>query len=275
MVSSRPVAKIFVATPQSEGVGAKVRRSIGSGKMRNFDPFLLLDEFSVRKPAGFPDHPHRGQQTVTYMLEGAFEHKDNKGHSGVISVGDIQWMTAGRGIVHSEMPGTEGNNVGLQLWVNLAAKDKMSKPQYQELRAADIPTATSPNGDVSVKVVAGRCYGIESGVFTVTPTMFWDVRAKANATFEELLPPEYNSFVYVLEGSVLIGSDMKKGEHGTCAILGGGESVVVKTGDVDSRFVVISGMPHNEPIVQHGPFVMNSNEEIMEAFRDFSSGKFD
>eukprot|EP00178_Gracilaria_changii_P001985 TRINITY_DN128_c0_g1_i2.p2 TRINITY_DN128_c0_g1~~TRINITY_DN128_c0_g1_i2.p2 ORF type:complete len:178 (-),score=28.86 TRINITY_DN128_c0_g1_i2:738-1271(-) len=131
MTAFRDVKKVVIAREQSEGVGARVRRSIGSFELRNLDPFLLLDEFNVSKPAGFPDHPHRGMQTVTYMLEGAFRHEDNKGHAGTIGVGDLQWMTAGRGIVHSEMPATDGSNIGLQLWVNLAAKDKMIKPQYQ------------------------------------------------------------------------------------------------------------------------------------------------
>lgn len=233
------------------------------------------------------------------MLKGAFKHEDNKGHSGTIGPGDIQWMTAGRGIVHSEMPASNGDNVGLQLWVNLSAKDKMTavrkkrliaspdasrsifinicihaQPQYQELREKDIPTARSPAGDVLVKVVAGKCYGVESAVFTATPTMFWDVRANGGAVFEEKLPASYNAFVYVLEGTVQIGADQKQGEHGTCAILGEGESVIVKAVTEYARFVVISGKPHNEPIVQHGPFVMNTNEEIRQAFRDYSEGKF-
>ena len=274
MTSARPVKKSFVATPQSEGVGARVRRSIGSSEQRHLDPFLLLDEFTVRKPAGFPNHPHRGQQTVTYMIEGAFKHKDNKGHEGTIGVGDVQWMTAGRGIVHSEMPATDGNNVGLQLWVNLAAKDKMTKPQYQEITSDKIPTATNDDGSVSVKVIAGKCLGVESPVFTATPSMYWDVTMKKGAEFEEVIPNDYNAFVYVLGGTVNIGKNQQQGEHGTCAILGDGDTVLVKAGENGARFVVVSGRPNNEPIVQHGPFVMNTRKEIQQAFTDYAAGKF-
>eukprot|EP00177_Eucheuma_denticulatum_P008656 GFKZ01015747.1.p1 GENE.GFKZ01015747.1~~GFKZ01015747.1.p1 ORF type:complete len:305 (+),score=42.79 GFKZ01015747.1:503-1417(+) len=273
MIQPRDVQKTFVAIEQSEGVGARVRRSIGRPELPRLDPFLLLDEFNVRKPAGFPNHPHRGMQTVTYMLEGAFRHEDNKGHAGTIGVGDLQWMTAGRGIVHSEMPATDGRNVGLQLWVNLAAAKKMTKPEYQELLAEDVPVARSEDGKIEVKVIAGKCLGVESKVFTETPTMYWDVRTNEATTFTEVIPEEYNAFIYVLEGKVASGKKSVEGTHGTCMVLGAGQGVTVKT-EGKARFVVLAGLPLNEPVVQHGPFVMNTREQIMQAFRDFSAGKF-
>lgn len=273
-MAPKDVAKVVIAREQSEGVGARVRRSIGRPELQNLDPFLLLDEFHVSKPAGFPDHPHRGQQTVTYMLEGAFKHEDNKGHSGTIGVGDLQWMTAGRGIVHSEMPATDNVNVGLQLWVNLAAKDKMTKPEYQELLAEDVPLAKSPDGNIEVKVIAGKCYDVESKVFTQTPTIYWDVKVlSSGGTFEEIIPDGYNTFMYVLEGQVRSGKKDIVGEHGSCFVFGKGESVRVES-DGEARFVVLAGQPLNEPVVQHGPFVMNSNQEIMQAIRDYQAGKF-
>ncbi|KAI0561522.1 pirin [Gracilaria domingensis] len=273
MTAFRDVKKVVIAREQSEGVGARVRRSIGSSELRNLDPFLLLDEFNVSQPAGFPDHPHRGMQTVTYMLEGAFRHEDNKGHAGTIGVGDLQWMTAGRGIVHSEMPATAGSNIGLQLWVNLAAKDKMTKPQYQELLAEDVPLAKNEDGSIEVKVIAGKCFDVESKVFTQTPTLYWDVRMLKGATFEEQIPEQYNAFIYVLEGKVTAGKKDVEGEHGACMVFGPGEGVQIKSDD-EARFVVLAGQPLDEPIVQHGPFVMNTKEQIMQAFRDYSAGKF-
>lgn len=212
-------------------------------------------------------------QTITYMLKGAFTHEDNKGHKGTIGVGDVQWMTAGRGIVHSEMPASENPNVGLQLWVNLAAKKKMSKPQYQELLAEDIPLARSQDGKVEVKVIAGKCYGITSNVFTETPTLYWDVCTKMTATFEEVVPEEYNAFIYVLNGVVQAGKKDIVGTHGSCMVFGPGETVKVKS-DGPARFVVLAGKPLHEPVVQHGPFVMNSQEQIMQAIRDYSAGRF-
>lgn len=271
MSNPRPASKTLIATEQSEGVGARVRRSIGRPNLRSLDPFLLLDHFTVRPPAGFPSHPHRGQQTVTYMLRGAFRHTDSTGRTGTIRAGDVQWMTAGRGIVHSEMPASTGDNVGLQLWVNLPAARKLSRPAYQELRKRDIPRASGRGGNVEVAVVAGECFGVRSKVFTETPTLFWDVRMAAEDVFEERVPVEFNAFLYVIEGRVGVGE--VEGEVGTCIVLGEGDSVKVESKG-KARFVVIAGMPIGEPVVQHGPFVMNSQEEILQAVRDYQSGKF-
>ncbi|KAJ1555258.1 hypothetical protein HK096_005645 [Nowakowskiella sp. JEL0078] len=169
-----------------EGAGARVRRSIGTFALRNFDPFLMLDEFFVRKPAGFPDHPHRGFETVTYMLEGKFNHEDFAGHKGTIGPGDLQWMTAGRGIVHAEMPATDGLNHGLQLWVNLPKSGKMVAPRYQELRDADVPRAKSSDGKVVVKVIAGESYGVTAKTETHTPIFYLDVRMERGARYEQV-----------------------------------------------------------------------------------------
>uniref|UniRef100_A0ACD6AAI9 Uncharacterized protein n=1 Tax=Avena sativa TaxID=4498 RepID=A0ACD6AAI9_AVESA len=168
----RSVVKKLLSEAQSEGQGATVRRSIGRHELRNLDPFLMLDEFSVSKPAGFPDHPHRGFETVTYMLEGAFTHQDFSGHKGTIRTGDVQWMTAGRGIVHSEMPASDGVQKGLQLWINLASKDKMIEPRYQELQSKDISHAEKDG--VEVRIIAGEAFGVQSPVYTRTPTMYMD-----------------------------------------------------------------------------------------------------
>lgn len=208
------------------------------------------------------------------MLEGAFTHEDNKGHSGTIGPGDLQWMTAGHGIVHSEMPATDGDNVGLQLWVNLAKSQKMTKPQYQELLSTEVPLAKSEDGAIEVKVIAGKCLGVKSQVFTATPTLYWDVRLRRTTTFEEIVPVNYNTFLYVLEGHVSVGEkEPQSGSHGSCMVFGPGESVKVST-DASARFVVLGGQPLNEPVVQHGPFVMNTKQEIVEAFQDYSAGKF-
>lgn len=190
------------------------------------------------------------------MLNGAFEHRDNKGHHGVIGVGDVQWMTAGRGVVHSEMPATDGDNTGLQLWVNLAAKDKMIKPDYQEIPEGKLPKAKNPDGNVQVTVVAGTCYGVSSAVFTQTQTCYFDVRCESGAVFEESVLIEFNTFVYVLEGDVMVGSEGKQAKRGGCALLGEGDVVRVKAGKAGARFVVIGGRPHNEPVVQHGSVVL-------------------
>ncbi|XP_020595256.1 pirin-like protein, partial [Phalaenopsis equestris] len=201
----RHVVKKVLAKQQQEGDGAKVRRSIGRPELRNFDPFLLLDEFSVSRPAGFPDHPHRGFETVTYMLEGAFTHQDFSGHKGTISAGDLQWMTAGRGIVHSEMPAGDGVQKGLQLWINLSSKDKMVEPNYQELQSKDI-TRVNKNG-VDVRIIAGEAFGVSSPIYTRTPTMYLDFTMKPGAELRQLIPLEWNAFVYIIDGDGVFGDE--------------------------------------------------------------------
>lgn len=272
-MAPRTVERVIIAREQDEGRGARVRRSIGNGV--SVDPFLMLDHFSVAAPAGFPDHPHRGMTTVTYMLEGTTQHKDNKGHEGTIGPGDLQWMKAGRGIVHSEMPGPGRVNRGLQLWVNLAAADELGKPEYQELLAADVPEAVSPDGGTRVKVLAGEAFGVSSAVFTVTPTMYLDVTMRANAALAGLpTPAEYNGFIYCLEGSVRVAGHEEDGREGSCMVLSGGDSVSAAAGPQGARFVLIAGKPIGEPVFSAGPFVLSSRERLERAFRDYAAGKF-
>jgi len=268
---SRRVAKRVASREQAEGVGAHVWRSIGGAEVRNFDPFLLLDEFRVKNPAGFPDHPHRGFETVTYMVRGGFAHEDFVGHKGVIGPGDLQWMTAGRGIVHAEMPVGDGENTGLQLWVNLAAKDKMVPPAYQELKDADIP---KPERDgVKVTVIAGTSLGVTSPVYTRTPTMYLNVEMAPGSVFQQDIPAGWNAFVYVLEGEALFGpdDDVTIGPAHNTLLLSNepGQTGVSIRAAVPTRFVLIGGRPIGEPIVQHGTFVMNTREDIMKAMMDY------
>ncbi|KAM3258313.1 hypothetical protein ACQJBY_050208 [Aegilops geniculata] len=270
----RQVARRFLARPQHEGAGAVVRRSIGRFELRYFDPFLVLDEFSASAPAGFPDHPHRGFETVTYMLEGAVTHEDFEGHRGTIKAGDVQWMTAGRGIVHSEMPAGPGTSKGLQLWVNLASKNKMVEPGYQEFQSKDIASTTSADGDVTVRVIAGEAMGARSPVRTRTPTMYLDftVRPHAAAPVRQPVPPSWNAFVYVLEGEGVFGptADQAAGAHHLLLLGQGGDGVEVwNRSDKPLRFVLVAGEPIGEPVAQLGPFVMNTEEEIDATVNDF------
>ncbi|XP_043691835.1 pirin-like protein [Telopea speciosissima] len=265
----RLVARKFLAQPENEGEGAFVRRSLGSMELRRFDPFLLLDDFSITHPAGFPDHPHRGFETVTYMLEGAVTHQDFAGHEGTIRTGDVQWMTAGRGIVHSEMPAGEGPNRGLQLWINLSSKDKIIEPRYQELLGEEIKRAEKDG--VDVRIIAGESFGIKSPVFTRTPAMFLDVIMKPGAEWHQSIPESWNSFVYVLEGEGCFGS--LKSSPATAhhlLLLGPGDGLSVWNKSAEPlRFVLIGGQPLNEPVVQYGPFVMNTQSEIQRTFEDY------
>ncbi|CAO2832160.1 unnamed protein product [Amaranthus hypochondriacus] len=269
----RLVIKKVLAESQREGDGAIVRRSIGRPGLKFLDPFLMLDEFSVSAPAGFPDHPHRGFETVTYMLEGAFAHQDFAGHKGVIRTGDVQWMTAGRGIVHSEMPVGDGVNKGLQLWINLSSKDKMIEPNYQELPSEDIPRAEKDG--VEVGVIAGESMGIHSPVYTRTPTMYLDFTLQPGASFAQPIPESYNAFIYIIEGEGVFGSSSSKpmSAH-QCLVLGPGDGLYVwNVSSKQLRFVLIGGQPLNEPVVQYGPFVMNTQAEIEQTFEDYQFGK--
>lgn len=235
----------------------QVYRSIGTHQLRNLDPFLMLDEFDVQAPAGFPDHPHRGFETVTYMLEGEFLHEDFKGHKGRIGPGDLQWMSAARGIVHAEIPASNSRAHGLQLWVNLAAKDKMAEPNYQEYPAEKV-AHVSPEPGVDIKVIAGESYGVKSPVMTRTPTMFIDVKLKKGKTMEQTIPKEYAGFIYTLSGTALFGADKHKSDAHHTLVLSenGGTYIPVESLSDDCHFVIIAGQPIREPIVQYGPFVM-------------------
>jgi len=267
----RQVVRKFLARPQHEGVGAIVRRSIGRFELKYFDPFLLLDEFSISAPSGFPDHPHRGFETVTYMLQGAVTHEDFEGHKGTIGAGDLQWMTAGRGIVHSEMPAAQGTQKGLQLWINLSSQHKMIEPRYQEMASKDIAEASKDG--VKVRVIAGEALGIKSPVYTRTPTMYLDFTLKPGSHLEQPIPSSWNAFVYVLEGEGIFGNSRSvpaTAHH--LLLLGSGDGLEVwNKSSKPMRFVLVGGEPLGEPVVQVGPFVMNSQEEIDQTIEDYEN----
>ncbi|XP_070815979.1 pirin [Chaetodon trifascialis] len=270
----RRVERTVLSVEQSEGVGARVRRSIGRKELRNLDPFLMLDEFRVSKPAGFPDHPHRGFETVTYVLEGISAHEDFCGHSGQLKPGDLQWMTAGKGVVHAEMPVSEEPVVGLQLWVNLPRRDKMVEPAYQELKGSDVPKRSQ--GGVTVAVISGEALGAKSKVFTRTPTLYLDFRLQTGALHVQPVPSGWTAFIYTLSGSIHVGPDQEqqKVEPHHTVVFGDGDCVKVQNKDSEaSHFVLIAGEPIKESVVQHGPFVMTTEEEIRQAIRDYQGGR--
>uniref|UniRef100_A0A674DI65 Pirin n=1 Tax=Salmo trutta TaxID=8032 RepID=A0A674DI65_SALTR len=254
----RRVVKTVLSVEQVEGVGAHVRRSIGRKELINLDPFLMLDEFKVKKPSGFPDHPHRGFETVTYVLKGVSAHEDFCGHSGLLKPGDLQWMTAGRGVVHAEMPVSEEPVQGLQLWVNLRREDKMVEPQYQELKDSQVPKPSREG--VTVAVISGQALGVQSKIFTRTPTLYLDFKLDGGSKHVQPVPsgPE---------------AEQQKVEPHHTIVFDDGDCIAVenKTSEV-SHFVLIAGQPINEPVVQHGPFVMNTEEEINQAVRDYRTG---
>ncbi|TPX32992.1 hypothetical protein SmJEL517_g03968 [Synchytrium microbalum] len=272
-MTEKRIVKTVLSKEQAEGVGARVRRSIGTYELRNLDPFLMLDEFFVKAPAGFQDHPHRGFETVTYMLDGVFEHEDFVGHKGKIFPGDLQWMTAGRGIVHAEMPASAEMAHGLQLWVNLPKKDKMVPPRYQELTDSNVPRAVADG--VVVKVIAGESLGVKAKVHTYIPLFYLDFKMVPGKAVTQKIPAGYTGFVYVLSGSALFGADKTKGEpHTTMVMSDEGDGITIETTENDhTHFVIIAGEKINEPIVQHGPFVMNSKNEIYAAITDYQLGQ--
>lgn len=283
MSTSRTLQQIIRSIPASDGAGVKLRRSLGQTPHLRVDPFLMLDEFSSENPddyvAGFPAHPHRGFETVTYMLDGHMLHEDHLGNQGHLKSGGAQWMTAGRGIIHSEMPQQESGRMrGFQLWINLPAKEKMKPAGYRDIQAEDIPRVTLPGGAV-VKVIAGtlesegqRIDGPIQGVSTAP--LFLDVHLPAGARFEQAVGAAHNVFVYPYEGSLRIGdSEVPRGDAGVLASGdNAGDSVVVEAGAAATRFILLAALPLREPIVQYGPFVMNSREEIEQALRDYSAG---
>ncbi len=278
--TSRAVTQMLRGMPASDGAGVKLTRVIGQPKLPDLDPFLLLDEFGTDKAedyiAGFPSHPHRGFETVTYMLDGRMRHKDNHGHEGVLEPGAVQWMTAGRGIVHSEMPEqTEGKMRGFQLLMNLPAKDKLSEPNYQEFGGDTLPVVERPG--VNVKVIAGQ---IDDAVGPVkqpaTDPTYMDIRLDAGAEFTLPLPAGHSAFIYVYEGSVAVGVGRGAATVNAqeLAVLGDGTDVRIEGRAPRSRAILVAGRPLREPVARYGPFVMNTREEIMQAFADYQSGKF-
>jgi redox-sensitive bicupin YhaK (pirin superfamily) len=275
------VARKLRGMPASDGAGVKLTRVIGSPQLDMLDPFLMLDEFGTDKAedylAGFPDHPHRGFETVTYMLDGRMRHKDNRGNEGLLVPGSVQWMTAGRGLVHSEMPEQqEGRMRGFQLWVNLPARAKMVEPRYQEFAPDQIPVATPADG-VRIKVIAGRVEDITGPIEQpATQPVYLDVELQPGRTWQTDLPEGHNAFAYVFEGSATIGEgeDARSVEAQELAVLGGGDRFIVRGGDGGGRLILVAGRPLREPIARHGPFVMNTREQVMQAFVDFQEGRF-
>jgi redox-sensitive bicupin YhaK (pirin superfamily) len=277
---TRAVVQTLRGQPASDGAGVKLTRVIGQPRLPDLDPFLLLDEFGTDKAedyiAGFPEHPHRGFETVTYMLDGRMRHKDNHGHEGVLEPGAVQWMTAGRGIVHSEMPEqTEGRMRGFQLWMNLPAKDKMSAPNYQEFGGDRLPVVERPG--VNVKVIAGSLDGATGPVQQpATEPIYLDIRLDAGVDFQLPVPAGHSAFVYVYEGSLSVGASREAATIAAqeLAVLGDGTDVKLSGRGPRTRAILVAGKPLREPVARYGPFVMNTREEIMQAFQDYQSGKF-
>lgn len=277
-MSDRHVTRRIRGTDTSDGAGVKLKRIIGQAGLDMLDPFLLLDEFRSDTAgdyiAGFPEHPHRGFETVTYMLAGHMQHQDNHGNRGDLTPGSVQWMTAGRGILHSEMPQQEdGLMWGFQLWVNLPAKDKLIEPRYQDIGPERIPVIHPAEG-VEVRVIAGEIGGVTGPVEGIaTAPVYLDVSLQPGARFALSLPPGHHGFAYVFDGDLaqVGGEPLRRSELG---VLSDGEQLPLAGGDQASRLLVVAGKPLQEPVARYGPFVMNTQQEIHEAIADFRAGKF-
>lgn len=276
---SREVEQLIRGVATSDGAGVRLTRVLSQPMQRRLDPFLMLDAFGSDNPddyiAGFPDHPHRGFETITYMIAGRMRHRDSARHEGLLENGGVQWMVAGRGVIHSEIPEQEdGVMEGFQLWLNLPAAEKMSTPWYRDLPAAALPRFVTEN-DVEVTVIAGRTHGVDGAVQRpVTEPLYLDLHFAAGSRHEQPLPASHNAFLYVYRGAVEVGGTAIPA--GRMAVLGPGaqaDGVVIQAPE-ESKALLIAGRPLNEPIVQYGPFVMNSQEEIMQAMRDYRDGHF-
>nr|WP_298726407.1 pirin family protein [uncultured Steroidobacter sp.] len=283
----RRVARVVQSVSTIEGGGFPVRRPFPIQGFSHFDPFLLIDHLGpVQWPPGAalgaPDHPHRGFETVTYVLAGENEHRDSFGNADVLRPGDVQWMTAGGGVIHAEMP-TErfhregGNQEGFQIWVNLPAVDKMMTPRYQTLRASEIPQATTPDGRVHVRVIAGESLGKSARIDTRVPIQMLHFTIQPGGELLQSVPAEQSGLLYVFKGKAIIGSDQRTVAEGQAALLDSGDSVNIKVGADENgpaEILLLSGKPLHEPVARYGPFVMNTREEIEQAFRDYQSGRF-
>ncbi len=279
-LESRSVTQIVAGQPTSDGAGVRLFRVIGGPMLPELDPFLLLDEFLSDDPsdyiAGFPDHPHRGFETVTYMLAGTMRHRDNQGNSGLLTAGSVQWMTAGRGIVHSEMPEQEdGLMWGFQLWVNLPARSKMTAPRYQDIPPAQIPEVETADG-IHVRVIAGEFDGVSGPINGVdAEPIYLDLALLAGQTMALPLPREHNAFLYCYDGEIGVG-----GEPATIvskrrlAVLSLGDKLHLTGGPDGARLLLVAGKPFGEPVAHYGPFVMNTRDEIAQAIDDLRSGRF-
>ncbi|MEZ7828489.1 MAG: pirin family protein [Brachymonas denitrificans] len=275
---SRGVERLVTGMATSDGAGVRLTRVLTQELQQRLDPFLMLDAFGSDHPddyiAGFPDHPHRGFETITYMLAGRMLHHDSAGNEGLLESGGVQWMTAGRGVIHSEIPQQEeGRMAGFQLWLNLPASDKMSAPWYRDFKAEELPRLRTAEG-AEVTVIAGESHGVTGAVTrAATQPLYLDIHLPARAGFAQALPAGHNAFVHVYEGSVQIGDTMVPAQR--MAILdnaAGADGVRLQAAE-NARLLLIAGRPLGEPIVQYGPFVMNSQEQVYQALRDFRDGK--
>jgi redox-sensitive bicupin YhaK (pirin superfamily) len=272
------IKQIIDPIETSDGAGVKLKRSIGTSQIDYFDPFLMLDEFGSENSEdyikGFPPHPHRGIETVTYMLNGEFEHKDSAGGQGKMSPGDVQWMKTGRGIIHSEMPAMENGKLhGFQLWINMPSDLKKNKPEYLYIDSEKIPCYQ--DNEKSIKIIAGEYLNIEGSVtnHNVNPTYF-DVELEEGKIVDFEIPEENNSFIYLVEGKIKIGDEENNDlENSKLILLEKGNKLVV-TSETKSKFLLISGKPIKEPIARGGPFVMNTRQEVQQAIEDFNNGNF-
>jgi redox-sensitive bicupin YhaK (pirin superfamily) len=281
----RTVSGIINSVETLEGGGFLVHRPFPTYALSDFDPFLLLDEMGPKDLApgeakGAPDHPHRGFETVTYMLEGRMQHKDSRGSAGKLTPGDVQWMTAGAGVVHSEMPEPEflksgGRLHAFQLWVNLPQRDKMMHPRYQEIPAAKIPIGQTNDGLVTVKVIAGESLGVRAVIETRTPIMYLHFTLQPGGRVSQSMPEEFNGFAYVVSGEGSFGNGDERATRGQMVMFAqdGNEVTIQNSGGAPLEVLVIAGVPLGEPVARYGPFVMNTREEILQAFEDYRSGR--
>ncbi|HEX8072302.1 MAG TPA: pirin family protein [Pyrinomonadaceae bacterium] len=284
---ARSVAGVVGSVETLEGAGFLVRRPFPQSVLMDFDPFLLLDEMGPMDLApgaakGAPDHPHRGFETVTYLLAGRMEHKDSQGHAGLLEPGDVQWMTAGAGVVHSEMPAREftragGRLHGFQLWVNLPRRDKMMTPRYQEIKAARIPVAHSADGLVTVRVLAGAALGARAVIETRTPISYLHATLAPGGRLAQTLPAEFNAFAYVVDGAGRFGADAEQAGDGQMIMFAADGDDVLVENPADAAapldVLLIAGAPLGEPVARYGPFVMNTEQEIRQALADYRSGR--
>ncbi|MCX6627772.1 MAG: pirin family protein [Candidatus Solibacter sp.] len=279
----RSVTKVFTAAPSRDGDGVDLRRAFPAADLKDLDPFLLLDHLGPTplgpgEARGFPPHPHRGFETVTYLLEGEIEHRDSWGNHGTIRPGDVQWMTAGSGLVHSELPGEtllrEGGTLhGFQLWVNLPKLDKMTPPRYQDTPAASIPVVRNAEGTVSAKVVAGETLGVKGVIDTRIPILYLHLTLQPGARFEQAIPKTSNALVYVIEGAGQF-DEIEASAHQVAVFDRGGEGVrIANPGPSRVSLLLLAGEPIGQPVARYGPFVMNSKEELLQAVDDYQQGR--
>jgi quercetin 2,3-dioxygenase len=274
----RRVERLVAGQATSDGAGVKLTRVLTQDLQRRLDPFLMLDAFGSDKPddyiAGFPDHPHRGFETVTYMIAGRMRHRDSAGHEGLLENGGVQWMTAGRGVIHSEIPQQEdGVMEGFQLWLNLPKRDKMNPPWYRDFKAGDLPKFVTPQG-VAVTVIAGSSHGVSGAVTReATEPLYLDLHLAAGSRFEQALPAGHNAFVYVYRGEVKVGGQAVPVQRMAVLANDARADGVVVEASADAKVLLIAGRPLKEPIAQYGPFVMNTQQEIFQAVNDFRDGR--